>query len=81
VSIGPVDVDDVVQKLAGEGFDASTDTDEAHISIKSSRLGLVEDADRVHAFLKLNALHDGAQVDATYDPGDGTATLLVTWRF
>lgn len=50
-----------------------------HIAVQSSRFGIIDDADRLHVFLKAHGLHDGAQIEATYDPADQSAILLVTW--
>jgi hypothetical protein len=46
-----------------------------------SRLTVDTAQDVLHAALKLHELHEGAQIEATVDPSDGTTVLGVTWTF
>ena len=53
-----------------------------HVVIKSSPPNLNDDADRVYSFLaKENLMNFGnfGKVEATYDPADHSAVILVMW--
>lgn len=51
----------------------------AHVFIVSSEAKLLADAEAAHAFLGGAGARPGFQVQATYDPGDKTAIVMISW--
>lgn len=51
----------------------------AHVATKSSPELLLTDAEAAYAFLVGADVPPGFKVEASYDPADRTAILLITW--
>jgi hypothetical protein len=83
---------DIVAHLRAAGFETTDSGDGktkdpsdpevlpfAHVAIQSRPNLLFTDAEAAHAFLGAASVPPGFKVEATYDPEDKTAMLLITW--